>query len=338
MPDVRYNIDMIIALILVSLIVLLAAASVVPHRSTLSEFELRRRLGIKQQGAMLQWRRGELYAELMAVRRVVIAFLLVLTSALVIYRFGWWLGLGLAFVLTLAYNRLASLPPVRGVVQRLYNRHEAGLLRWLDKYRKLVRPLRGAAERQVERHLGSRDEMLHIIDQSVKYFDEAERAMLRGATRFTGKLVRDYMTPRSRMEAIGANELLGPLVLDDLYKTKHSHFPVFEGDLDHLVGMLHIHALFGLGSKASPTVRDVMVPQVLYIHQDQPLSDALAACIKHRRHLLIVINEFEETVGVITIEDAVAELLGRPIEDVYSDHDQRAAVAARGSKPDTIDA
>lgn len=323
---------MIIALIILCLALLLAAASVVPHRSNLSEFELRRRLDVKQKGAMLQWRRGELYAELMAVRRVTIAFLLVLTSALIIYRFGWWIGLGLAFVLTVAYNRLASLPPMRGVVQRLYNRHEPGLLKWLDKRRGLIRPLRGTAERQVERRLGSREEMVHIIDQSASYFDEAERAMLHGVTEFKGKLVRDYMTPRSHMEAIGANELLGPLVLDDLYKTGHSHFPVFQGDLDHLVGMLHIHALFNLGSKKSPTVRDVMVPQVLYIHQDQPLTDALAACIKYRRHLLVVVNEFEETVGVITIEDSIVQLLGQPIKDKYDNHDQLTTVAERRVK------
>lgn len=328
---------MIIALIVLTLALLLAAASVVPHRSTFSDYELRRRLDTRQKGALLQWRRGELYAELMAVRRVVIAFLLVLTSAMMIHQWGWWIGLALAFVLTVLYNRLSSLPPMRGLVQGHYDRHEAGLLRWLDKHRRLVRPLRGVAERQREHRLGSRQEMTHIIDQSTAYFDEAERAIMRAAASWEDKRVRDYMTPRSRMEAIGANELLGPLVLDDLYKTGHSHFPVFQGDLDHLVGMLHIHALFSVRDKQSQTVRDVMVPQVLYIHQDQTLRQALAACIKHRRHLLVVINEFEETVGVITIEDATNQLLGQPIRDTYDDHDQRATVAARRPRSKSSD-
>lgn len=332
----RYNEAMVIVLILLSLTLLLAAASVVPHRSNLSEFELRRRLDTRQKGALMQWRRGELYAELMAVRRIVIAFLLVLTSALMIHRLGWWIGLALAFVLTIAYNRLASLPPMRGVVQRLYNKHEAKLLKLFDSNRRLIRPLRGTAERQREHRLGSRAEMAHFIDQSGAYFDEAERAILHGATTFEDKRVRDYMTPRSHMEAIGANELLGPLVLDDLYKTGHSHFPVFQGDLDHLVGMLHLHALLNIKHKESQTVRDVMVPQVLYINQDQTLRQALAACIKHRRHLLVVVNEFEETVGVITIEDSINQLLGMPIEDTYADHDNLSVVAARKSaKPKT---
>lgn len=325
---------MTIGLILLSLALLLTAASIVPRRSNLSEFELRRRLDVRQKGAMLQWRRVELYAELMAVRRINIAFLLVLTSALMISSFGWLLGLFLAFLLTVTYNRLASLPPMRGIAQRFYNRHEAKLLSWLDKNRWLVRPLRGVAERQFERRLGSREEMEHMVDQSGSYFDEAERARLRGAIGFSGKLVRDYMTPRSQMEAIGCNELLGPLVLDDLYKTGHSHFPVFEGDLDNLVGMLHLHTLTSTNAKQTQTARDAMVPQVIYIHENQTLQQALATSIKQRRHLLVVVNDFKETVGVITIEDAVVQLIGQSVVDKFENHDQPDKVAKRGEKLD----
>jgi len=134
------------------------------------------------------------------------------------------------------------------------------------------------------------------------------------------------------MEAIGANELLGPLVLDNLHRTGHTHFPVFEGDIDHLVGILHIYSLFTLENKKSLAVKDAMEPRVYYINETQTLEQALFACIKHRRHLLVVVNNYRETVGVITIEDAVEQLIGRKIVDQFAEHDDLRKVAERNPR------
>ncbi len=313
-------------------LLLFLAAAISPNRSALSEFELRRRLDAKQHGSLLEWRRGELHTELMTIRRVTIAFLLVVTSALIIARFGWIWGLAGAFVLTVFYNRIASIPPLHRFAQNQYNTREAGILRWVDRHRKLLAPLRGPADTPVEQRLASRDELLHLVDSADGLLSSDECRMIRGAMSFDDKLIRDHMTPRSVMEAIGVNELLGPLVLDDLHKTGHSHFPVLDGDIDHIVGMLHLHNLLTITQKKSVTVREVMEPRVLFIHEEQSLGDALSACIKHRRHLLVVINEFRETVGVITIEDAVEQLIGRQIVDENDNHDDLRRVAARNPR------
>lgn len=316
-------------LILIVLIALFVAASVRPNRSRLSEFELRRRLDNKQKGALLEWRRGDLYVEQMTIRRVIIAFLLVVASALIIARYGWAIGLIGAFILTLVYNRIAAFRLIHNIAQKTYNRREASYLRWIDKRRKLIQPFRGVADEVAEHKLASREELLHLVMQSGSKLSIAEKKMITGVMGFGDKKVKDFMTPRSQMEVIGANELLGPLVLDDLHKTGHSHFPVLDGDIDQIVGILHLHNLLTLVNKKTVTVRDVMEPKVLYVQEDQPLSDALSTCIKHRRHLLVVINEFKETCGVITIEDTVEQLTGQPIVDEYSYHDDIKAVAER---------
>ncbi|PID31273.1 hypothetical protein CR983_02090 [Candidatus Saccharibacteria bacterium] len=321
-----------VVLIIGLVFLLLVVAGVVPRRGTLSEFELRRRLDAKQEGALLEWRRGELLSEVMALRRIVIAFTLVVASALLIHRFGWDVGLLLAFLLTLLYNRASSFTPLRNRAQRLYDRHEASFLAWVDRARRFISPFRGAADMQSERIVASREELEHMVDESARFVAKHERLMLHGVLGFDKKIIKDYMTPRSVMEAIGVNELLGPLVLDGLHKTGHSHFPVFEGDIDHIVGVLHIYTLFTLDQPESKIVRDVMEPRAFYIHEDQTLGDALSACIKHRRHLLVVINEFRETVGVITIEDAVEQLIGQKIIDQSDQHDDLRKVAARNPK------
>lgn len=328
----RYNSPMII-LIVIAIILLCAVAGIVPRRSQLSEFELQRRLEGDQPGSMLEWQRRELYVEVMTLRRIAVAFLLVVSSALIIARFGWLWGLIGAFMLTLLYNRGAAFGPLRRFVQSQYDRREAGLLQWLDRHRSWVKPFSGSADNITDPLLASRQELIHLVDNAdASILSKDEKKMIRGSLGFADKQVREYMTPRSVMEVIGVNELLGPLVLDDLHKTGHSHFPVLDGDIDHIVGMLHLHNILNVVKQRSVTVGDVMEPKVLFIHEEQTLGEALSACIKYRRHLLVVINEFRETTGVITIEDAVEQLIGQKIIDENDNHEDLRAVAARNPR------
>ena len=320
-------------IVVVSLLFLLfILASVRPNRSSLSEFELRRRLDANEKGALLEWRRGELRMEIMTVRRVIIAFTLVVAGSLMISRYGWGLGLLFSLILVLVYNRAANIAVVRKIAQSLYDKWEDGFLVFVERRQRLIRLLSGPADIQVERNVASREELEHIITGLGDILTDDERKTLCAVLHFEPRQVKDHMTPRSVMEAIGVNELLGPLVLDNLHRTGHSHFPVFDGDIDHIVGMLHIHTLFNLSDRESKTVREVMEPRALFIHEEQTLWHALSACIKHRRHLLVVINDYRETVGVITIEDAVEQLIGRKIVDQFDAHDDLRAVAARNPR------
>ena len=62
--------------------------------------------------------------------------------------------------------------------------------------------------------------------------------------------IDEIMTPRSMIESVPMNELLGPLVLDDLHKKGYSRFPVIDGDIDHVVGVLRIQDLLTIDRKA----------------------------------------------------------------------------------------
>lgn len=313
-------------------ILLLGIASTRPNRSNYTTFELRRRLDANEDGALLEWRRAELRAEAMTVRRIKVAFMLVLVSALLIAQLGWAWGLLLAFVVTLFYNRLANTTLIHTPAQRLYDKYEEVFLRNIEKWQRTIRLFSGIGDAQIDRQIASREELEHQFALSAELVTANERKMLSAVMHFDDKLVKDYMTPRSVMEAVGAHELLGPLVLDNLHKTGHTHFPVFDGDIDHLVGILHIYSLFTLENKKSLAVKDAMEPRVFYINENQTLEQALFACIKHRRHLLVVVNSFRETVGVITIEDAVEQLIGRKIIDQFDEHDDLRKVAERNPK------
>lgn len=321
-----------LVLIVICYSLLVIVMAVQPRRSQLSEFELQRRLEHKDTEAKHQWRRGETYRDIVALRRIAEVLLSVIVVTGLVAEFGWLTGIVVAVVALLAAAPLAARDVVRHNVNKYYDVLEPKILPRVQLIQGYTKFFRGVTERTVPRDVQSREEYVHLSQQASHVLSPHERKMIEGVMSFDDKVVRDHMTPRSMMDIIGAHELLGPLVLDDLHKTGHSHFPVLDGDIDHIVGILHIHSLFNLDNKKSHMVADVMEPNVYYIREDQTLADALAACIKKRRHLLVVINEFRETVGVITIEDAVEQLIGQKILDQFDRHDDLRAVAARNPR------
>lgn len=319
-------------LVILSYIALLVLFGVRPHRSSLSRFELARRLEKKDVEAKREWRREETWRDIAALRQILTVLLSVCVVAASIASYGWLIGILLATILLLVAMPLSAFRPIRQNVSRLYDHYEMQLLPRVQLIQEYVKPFRGVFDEDSTATVQSREEFMHLTKEVDQLLTTSERKMIDGAMTFDDKRVKDFMTPRSMMDAIGAHELLGPLVLDDLHKTGHSHFPVLSGDIDHIVGILHIHSLFNLENKKSHMVQDVMEPNVYYIHEDQSLADTLAACIKKRRHLLVVINEFRETVGVITIEDAVEQLIGQKIIDQFDRHDDLRTVAARNPR------
>jgi len=160
-----------------------------------------------------------------------------------------------------------------------------------------------------------------------------EKHLIANGLGFADKPVSDVMTPRGVIDSISKRELLGPLVLDDLHKTGHSRFPVIDGDIDHVVGMLYIQNLLTVDSgKRSTTAEKTMEPRVFYIRHDQTLGHALAAFLRTHHHLFIVINEFRETVGLLSLEDVIEALLGRKIVDEFDTHEDLRVVAARNPR------
>ena len=75
-----------------------------------------------------------------------------------------------------------------------------------------------------------------------------------------------------------------------------------------------------------------MEKKVYYIREDQTLDHALAAFLKTRHHLFVVVNGYRETAGIITLEDVIEALLGRKIVDEFDLHDDLRAVATREAK------
>jgi CBS domain containing-hemolysin-like protein len=145
------------------------------------------------------------------------------------------------------------------------------------------------------------------------------------ALTFGEKSVGEVMTPRRIVKMVSADDTIGPILLDELHDSGHSRFPVYGDTQDQLVGMLYLRDL--IDARHGGKVHAEMEKKVYYVHEDETLYQVLHAFLKTKHHLFVVVNNFEEYVGIVTIEDVLEQAVGRKIEDEFDKYDDMRAVA-----------
>jgi CBS domain containing-hemolysin-like protein len=174
----------------------------------------------------------------------------------------------------------------------------------------------------------SKEELLEILHHNALEFEHVSRDELKiaeNALLFGDKLVGDYMTPLNAVRFVDNQEQLTPIVIDELYSSGHSRFPVMAGDNQNIIGTLLLKDIVKVQN--SNFVKDVIRPEVYYINEQQTLDHSLHAFIKTKHHLFMVVNEFEDIVGIITVEDVIEQIVGKPIMDEFDNYDDMREVA-----------
>jgi CBS domain containing-hemolysin-like protein len=188
-----------------------------------------------------------------------------------------------------------------------------------------------ASHRPVTVHTGlyEREDLLNLLEkqkaQADSRFSTEELSLLSHALQYSQKVVSDVMVPRRAVRLVRVDDSIGPIMMGELHDSGHSRFPVFEGDEDHIVGTLFLRDL--VNASKGGHVRSIMDASVFYVHEDYTLEQALHAFLKTKRHMFIVINNFEEFVGIITIEDILEQVIGHQIIDEFDHYDDMRAVA-----------
>ena len=323
----------LVLLLVVIILALVLVAAVRPVHSEFSVFELERRTEAGDKAAADALRRERLLSDVVSLLRLKASLLLVVFVVVSVATLGWLIGIIISVVVAFEYGAFARLGLFKKWADKIYVRYESHLLHFVEKFAGVMRFIRSVSPEPSLARLSSKQELGHLVAQSSGVLSIDEKKLITNGIGFDERQVREIMTPKSMIDSIGKRELLGPLVLDDLHKKGHSRFPVINGDIDHVVGMLHVQDLLTLdGGRRSTTVEKAMEQRVFYIHESQSLQHALAAFLKTHHQLFIVVNEFRETVGLLSLEDVVEALLGRKIIDEFDAHEDLRAVASRNPK------
>lgn len=295
------------------------------ERTSESMFELKRRVAHGDTLAAKTLAYEQVVPRLETLRQLKLLGLLVVGSALSVAAYGWLVGVAAALTLVLLLGTVSRINVVATAAKRLYAYGEAWLLgaivrwSWLDWFAPYAQPVG-------EHRLMSKDELRDLVTRSPGVLSKDELLRFQANLSLDERTVSDVMTPVSVLDTADVSDTLGPLVLDDLHKTGHSRFPVIDKDIHHVVGVLYLHNLLDL-KHGKKTVKEAMDSHVHYIHENQTLEHALHGFLTTHRHLFIVVNNYEETVGVLTLEDVVEELLGKKIVDEFDRFDDLRAVA-----------
>lgn len=320
-----------LVLTIIVFIILLIVAAIRPLYSKFSMFELERRSSNGDDNAKSALAREKALSDVVSIQFSLIALLLVGVTTFAILAFSWLIGAAVALLMAISYESIARLPFLKSLSKKIYNHSEKSILHFIKKHRLFVKLFRGATiggnshSLQIE----SRDELQHLIAESSSIISPDEKKLIIHSLAFNDQLVRSIMTPRDKIVSINKSEFLGPLMLNDLHKVGHNRLPVIDGGLDRVIGILNLKDLLTLDTKKSMTAEKTMDNKVYYIREDQTLYQGLVAFSHTHQHLLIVVNEARETVGILVLEDIIEALLGRKIVDEFDDYDNLRAVATR---------
>lgn len=148
-----------------------------------------------------------------------------------------------------------------------------------------------------------------------------EIAIITGVVEFGEKVLRDVMTPRDDMFVL--EEHTPPRILAQrIAQSAYSRVPIYRGSVDHMLGMVHAFDVLKASGEHMPPLRPVAIAA-----PETPCNDQLFAMLRQRTHLAIVRDGSGATLGLVTLEDLLEELVG----DIRDEHDEPEATRGEGT-------
>lgn len=177
---------------------------------------------------------------------------------------------------------------------------------------------------------------LQIIKNTpMSVLSASDRVILASAISFREKKVSDIMLPREKITFVYEHDFLGPLMLDKLFQTGYSHFPVLSSDGKQVIGIIHTASLNSLEIRANERAGKYVDERVYYLRNDYTLDQAMAAFLRTNSFFYMVVNNQGKTVGLLTYKMLVRALLGYEPNDDFDGDSNLAAIMKRPSNTAT---
>jgi CBS domain containing-hemolysin-like protein len=200
-----------------------------------------------------------------------------------------------------------------------------------------VRRLTGANLR--EREEAAEAELLRSIEDTQREgaLDEKAAALLENVVEFSSTDVGEVMTPRTDIDGIELTDELAA-IRSFIVSVGHSRIPVYEENLDHIVGVLYVKDLVPyLGENAAGFQLRPLLRQPIMIPETKPVGELLADFQRSEVHMAIVIDEYGGTAGLVTIEDVLEEIVGEIQDEHDADEDDTPSLEVVGDGRAEVD-
>ena len=165
---------------------------------------------------------------------------------------------------------------------------------------------------------GKVEELQTIIEaaEDEDVIDEEESELVQAAIEFPDVSASEAMTARVDVLAIDIEDTWDEIIAT-IAKSHYTRIPVYEGSIDHIIGVLHMNKfLKAIVDSDEVDIRSLLM-EPCYVYKTMKLPEVLAAFRKHRQHLAVVVDEYGGTLGIISMEDVLEQVVG----DIWDETD-----------------
>jgi len=182
---------------------------------------------------------------------------------------------------------------------------------------------------QGEERLHTPEELGMIVRESTQggMLAPSEEVIIRNILDFASRAVHQVMTPRPKVQAIPFDMPL-PEMLEIVTNSNFSRFPVYETDLDHIIGIVHIKDLVRQYTRSNFDIRLLLRP-VHLVPEHYPVDKLMTTFKRRHHHMAIVLDEFGGTAGIVTLEDLVEEVVGEVRDEFDLENEPLIKLSAR---------
>ena len=163
--------------------------------------------------------------------------------------------------------------------------------------------------------LSAHDELRGAIDlhRREDTLVKKDRDMLGGILDLKDLEVADVMIHRTKMKTLDANLPVTEIV-DEMLNGSHTRVPVWKDQMDNIVGVIHAKTLFAALQKAGGQADKIKIDDIMaeawFVPDTRPLEDQLNAFLRRKSHFALVVDEYGEVQGLVTLEDILEEIVG----------------------------
>jgi CBS domain containing-hemolysin-like protein len=164
----------------------------------------------------------------------------------------------------------------------------------------------------------SQEELLLIVDEAEQEggIDTDEGDLLRNAIEFTEIRAEDILTHRVDLEAV-SKDAPKEEIAQKFSDTRFSRLLVYNENIDDIVGVIHLKDFYKDNGIIKDDISTIMSPP-LFIHKFEKIDDLLKQLQQAKSHIAVVVDEYGGTLGIVTMEDILEELVG----DIWDEHDE----------------
>ena len=162
------------------------------------------------------------------------------------------------------------------------------------------------------------EELISIIEEAEEEgdIDKEESDLIKSAIEFGDLEVGDIYTPRIDITALPVGSTKDT-VAKTFSESGYSRLPVYDGDIDNVVGILYYKDFYTVAYKTNVPLHEIIKP-VIYVAKAQPVNELMKELQEKQLHMAVVTDEFGSTAGIVTLEDILEEIVG----EIWDEHDE----------------